>query len=207
MRTNGTESRVTPLILLLGAVLLLSSCRSLGGTEPEQSALVSAIGVDAADGGVRLSFEILMPQADGADGFRARVFSAVGTDAGAAYRNICAGLPREPVFAHCAVLVLGDGISDADGDALLRNASLPPEMQVVSAPDAGELLSLGSLSTPAAGYDLQAILARSPGRSCRVYELLAAGENWRAGLPRFLPAPEGYGRLVDLQTAETEVTE
>lgn len=194
--------------LLLLAVFPLVACRSVGGVrEPEQSALVSAVGVDADAGGVRLSLEVLMPQQEGGEGLRARVISATAADAETAYGRICAGLPREPVFAHCAVLVMGDGVSDDDGNALLRESMLPPEMQVVSAPDAWALLSLGSLSTPAAGYDLQAILARSPGISCRVYELLATGDGWRTALPRFLPAPAGCGRLVDLQSGDTEVTE
>ena len=68
-------------------------------------------------------------------------------------------------------------------------------MQVVTAPDAAELLALGGLSTPAMGYDLQAMLSGDRTVHCRVYEL-TEGNIDRAALPRFSPAPKGSGKTV-----------
>jgi len=63
------------------------------------------------------------------------------------------------------------------------------------APDAAALLALGGLSTPAMGYDLQAMLSGDRTVHCRVYEL-TEGNIDRATLPRFSPAPKGSGKTV-----------
>ena len=91
-------------------------------------------------------------------------------------------------------MVFGDSVSDAEFDALLSEHSLPPETQVVTAPDAAALLALGGVSTPAMGYDLQTMLAENREIRCRVYELAEQAD--RTSLPRFVPAPEGSGKTV-----------
>lgn len=187
-------------VLLLSLLLpLFASCRSACGEEPEQGALVSAVGIDPDPAGVCLTFEVLVPQ-EGA-GAAVHVLSATGETAQEAYATLTAGFPRVFLFGHCAVLVIGDGIPEDVAAGILAGETLPPEMQAVTAPQAHALLSLGGLSTPAAGYDLQAILARHSGLRCRIYELLADGRDRLSTdrLPRFVPAPEGSGRLVDLR--------
>lgn len=178
---------------------LLASCRSVRGEEPEQGALVAAVGADPDPAGVRLTFEVLVPR-EGA-GAEVRVLSAAGANAQEAYAALTADFPRGCLFGHCAVLVIGDGMPPDVVAGMLSDEALPPEMQAVTAPQARALLSLGGLSTPAAGYDLQAILARHSGLRCRIYELMAGGKDGISPdrLPRFVPAPEGSGRLIDLQ--------
>ncbi len=190
-------------VCLLLAVCLLApafcGCRSIRGQEPEQGALVTAVGVDRDASGVRLTLETLIPLEG--KGVEVRVLRAAGGSAGEAFAALTAGFPRALLFGHCAVLVLGDGLRAEELDVLLSAEALPPEMQAVTAPQADALLSLGGLSTPAVGYDLQAILAGTPGTRCRVYELLSGGMGavLPEALPRFVPAAEGSGRLVDLQ--------
>lgn len=175
------------------AVLLLASCRDFRGQEPERGALVAAIGADADGDGIRLSLEVLVPR-EGDEAER-RVLSAAGPTAAEAYAAALSGFPRAPLFGHCAVMVFGDGIPDDMLAALLSEQTLPPEMQAVTAPNAAELLRLGELSTPAVGYDLQAILSRNRQVNCRIYELSAETVD-RSALPRFSPAPDGSGKPI-----------
>lgn len=182
------------------AALFLASCRDFRGQEPERGALVAAIGADADGDGIRLSLEVLVPR-EGDEAER-RVLSAAGPTAAEAYAAALSGFPRAPLFGHCAVMVFGDGISDDTLAALLSEQTLPPEMQTlppemqaVTAPNAAELLRLGELSTPAVGYDLQAILSRNRQVHCRIYELSAETVD-RSALPRFSPAPDGSGKPI-----------
>lgn len=175
------------------AALFLASCRDFRGQEPERGALVAAIGVDADEDGIRLSLEVLVPR-EGDEAER-RVLSAAGPTASEAYAAALSGFPRAPLFGHCAVMVFGDGIPDDMLAALLSEQTLPPEMQAVTAPNAAELLRLGELSTPAVGYDLQAILSRNRQVHCRIYELSAETVD-RSALPRFSPAPDGSGKPI-----------
>lgn len=180
------------------AVMALTACRTQRIHEPEQAAVVAAVGVD-----VTMAEEIcvtveLLIAVDGADGTERRLLSAMADKADSAYQNLLSGLPRAVLFGHCAVLVLGDGASDALLEELLQDPTLPPEMQVVTAPNAGALLSCQGISTPAMGYDIQEILSGERNVHCRVYELLAGGEcvSMRS-LPHFFPAPPESGRLVE----------
>ena len=177
---KNSPRRVAALLCVCTAALSLFSCRGLRGQEPEQGALVAAIGIDAEEAGVRISLEVLVPREG---------------DEAEAYGAVLSGFPRAPLFGHCAVMVFGDGVSDAALADLLSEDSLPPEMQVVTAPDAAALLALGGLSTPAMGYDLQAMLSGDRTVHCRVYEL-TEGNIDRAALPRFSPAPKGSGKTV-----------
>ena len=146
---KNSPRRVAALLCVCTAALSLFSCRGLRGQEPEQGALVAAIGIDAEEAGVRISLEVLVPR-EGDEAERL-VLEAVGATASEAYGAALSGFPRAPLFGHCAVMVFGDGVSDAALADLLSEDSLPPEMQVVTAPDAAALLALGGLSTPAAG--------------------------------------------------------
>lgn len=190
---KNSPRRVAALLCVCTAALSLFSCRGLRGQEPEQGALVAAIGIDAEEAGVRISLEVLVPR-EGDEAERL-VLEAVGATASEAYGATLSGFPRAPLFGHCAVMVFGDGVSDAALADLLSENSLPPEMQVVTAPDAAALLALGGLSTPAMGYDLQAMLSGERTVHCRVYEL-TEGNIDRAALPRFSPAPKGSGKTV-----------
>lgn len=191
MKGNGLRHLAGTLCACLAAFSLLS-CRGLRRQEPEQGALVAAIGADADGEGIRISLEVLIPR-EGNDAER-RVLGASGATAAEAYGAALSGFPRAPLFGHCAVMVFGDSVSDAEFDALLSEHSLPPETQVVTAPDAAALLALGGVSTPAMGYDLQTMLAENREIRCRVYELAEQAD--RTSLPRFVPAPEGSGKTV-----------
>ena len=180
------------LFLLLPLCLLLASCRA-GATEPEQLYLVSAVGFDRTEDGLRVVTEVPLTRENEADKMEVRVFEGTGTTLADAMDDLRSGLGKKLFFGHCAVAVIGDRVS---GDTLravldfLTDGEIPLSVTVVSAPDARELLARGSLSAPAAGYEIPDILRlrmREGGISvrCRVYEIAAQGSVF--SLPRFLP--------------------
>lgn len=186
------------LAALCMAVVPLVACRAQRVREPEQAAVVAAVGVDVAEhGAVCVTVEVLIV-VEGTDGIERRLLSAKADDVASAYQSLLSGLPRAVLFGHCAVLVLGDGATDVLLSKLLQDPTLPPEMQVVTAPNAGTLLACEGISTPAMGYDIQAILGGERDVHCRVYELLADGKRVSMRtLPHFFPAPKESGRLVE----------
>lgn len=192
------KNRIRQAALLLSACACLSlfcACRGLRGQEPEQGALVAAIGVDTTGDAMQVSLEVLVPR-DGAETDR-QILQGFGATVNDAYRNALSGFPRAPLFGHCAVLILGDGLPDDAIGTILAEASLPPEMQAVTAPNASALLQTDSLSTPAVGYDLQAILAGHRDIHCRIYELSAQTDAvGRKFLPRFVPSADGGGNTL-----------
>lgn len=195
MRTVGKRAWALTALLCL-SLCLLCGCRTVGGREPEQGALVAAVGVDAVGTQVRVSLEVLLVSEG--EGVERRVLSAVGADARLAYAAVTEGFVRELLFGHCAVLVLGDGITDETATAFLSDASLPPELQVVTAEDAHALLSVEALAMPAVGYELQAILSRCAAKNCRVFELTAdpSVHLSRSALPRASLADTASGRSI-----------
>lgn len=189
------------LALLLLLPMIFCSCRNTGRSEPEQVCLVSAIGFDGEeDGRLRLSVEVPLTRESEAEGMETKLFEGTGKNVPDAMRQITAGLAKELLFSHCALMVLGEGLTREQIQAAFDFAStgefLPLAAQVVAAPDAGELLRGGSLSTPAAGYDIPGILkqeSRILGLDirCGIYELRANASSYAPTvLPYFIPAGE-----------------
>ncbi|MBQ3639603.1 MAG: hypothetical protein II955_03695 [Clostridia bacterium] len=176
--------------------LLFASC-GMNTTEPEQLYLVSAIGFDAAEEGVCVVAEVPLTRETEADKMDVCVFQGVGQNIPDALDQMKKGLGKRLFFGHCALAVLGDGMeADRLRAALdfLADEEIPLSITVVSAPNARELLARGSLSAPAAGYEIPDILrlqTREAGLflQCRYYEIAARGSDFT--IPRFEPnAPE-----------------
>lgn len=196
-------------IAVLFLCLLLTGC-SFGGEEPEQVYLASAAGFDAdPSGGVILSVEVPLTRENEADRMEVCVFAGKGTTPDEAMEDLLCGLDKNLLFGHCAVLVLGDGLNAGQRAAIFSFAEktirLPLFAVVISAPDASALLSRGSLTASAAGYEIPDTLRlRSggigEGLTCRFYEVLSDPDSLT--LPRFLPSDEFHAeadRLVGVR--------
>lgn len=179
-------------LLLILMTCSLASC-GMRATEPEQLYLVSAVGFDAIDEGVRVVAEVPLTRETEADKMDVCVFEGVGNDIPDAIAQMKKGLGKRLFFGHCALAVLGDGVEEARLRSVLDFLSeekIPLSVTVISAPSARELLARGSLSAPAAGYEIPDILrlqTREMGLSlqCRYYEVAARGSDFT--LPRFEP--------------------
>ena len=181
---------------LLSAVLILPSLSACRAVEPEEVYLISALGFDRVEDGVRLVAEVPLTRENEADQMEVRLFEGSGKSIPSALEDMKSGLARQLEFGHCALAVLGEGIEEETLDWVLKCLSewqVPLSATVVFSPDARALLGRGSLSAPAVGYELPDILrliSKSRGVSfrCRVYEVASSGGDFQ--IPRFLPNGE-----------------
>ncbi len=187
-------------ILLLLSLLpcLLSACSpfAMGRSEPEQIYSVSAVGFDAVGEQIRVSLELPSVGDGKSGGATAEVVAADGESVTEALSRIEAGLGRELQFGHCGLMVLGEGMSRAQTEAVFSFAatgdSLPLATEVMATPVAEELLRAGVPSFLATGYGLPSVwhLEReSLGLDIRseIYALCAdSTPNRRIVIPYFL---------------------
>ena len=185
------------LLLLPVIVLLFASCRSFPSHEPEQVYLISAFGFDARNGRLRVCAEVPLTRENEADKMEVRLFEGVGDSPRDALRKIETGLSKELLFGHCALVILGDGLTSEQHIEILQFLATGKTVPV-SAPDAHDLLGSGSLSAPAAGYEIPGILrgqmdSMGMDPCCRLYEISASPAGSVVAYPRFLPANEETG--------------
>ena len=178
------------LLWILPLCLMLSACGA-HTTEPEQLYLVSAIGFDRMDAGIRVVAEVPLTRENEADKMEVCVFAGEGATIPNALQQMKRGLGKELFFGHCALAVLGDGVEEDWLNSVLDflNAEdVPLSVTVISAPDAQKLLARGSVAASAAGYEIPDILRlqiRESGLSlqCRLYEIETRKTDFV--LPRF----------------------
>lgn len=184
--------------------LFLFGCRAV---EPEEVYLVSAVGFDKIDDRVRFCIEVPLTRESETDRMELRIFEGEGESVGEALCNLKNGLARQLELGHCALVVLGEGIEGERLATVLQSVTelqIPLSVTVVSSPKARELLSQGSLSAPAAGYEIPDILqlleaGQKEPFKCRLYEIAAANGNFE--IPQFLPegqAAAGVDRYTGL---------
>lgn len=187
------KKRFFLLLFLCLVCLSVAGCRAV---EPEEVYLISALGFDRTESGVRVSAEVPLTRENEADQMEVRVFEGTGKTLPSALEAMKAGLAKRLEFGHCALIVLGDGMEESRLDEILESLSgwqVPLSATVVFSPGAGELLKKGSLSAPAVGYEIPDILRliseeRGVSFRCRVYEVASAKGNFK--IPRFLPNGE-----------------
>lgn len=180
-------------VWLLAAVLIVPFFSGCHAVEPEEVYLISALGFDRVDSGVRLVAEVPLTRESEADKMEVRIFEGTGKSIPSALEDMKSGLAKQLEFGHCALAVLGEGIEGELLDAVIECLSgrrVPLSATVIFSPDARELLKKGSLSAPAVGYEIPDILRliskeREILFRCRVYEVASAGGNFQ--IPRFLP--------------------
>ncbi len=188
--------RVIAVLMTAALAFALSSCGIRRVSEPEDVYLVSALGFDRDADGLSLCAEVPLTRENEADKMEVRCFRGRGETPEQALLDLRAGLAKELIFGQCALVVLGDGLTPVDRQTATDFAGytvkVPLSVPVISAPQAFELLENGSLSAPAAGYDIPEILRRQSklyelDLRCRLYEILAQTDGKQA-LPHFLPA-------------------
>ena len=193
MKTSKRRGLCVSLTLLLSLSLLMTSCGKQ--TEPEQVYLVSAVGFDRAEEGIRVTVEVPVMGESKDSESKTMVLTETGKSITDALRTMGAGLSRSLLFSHCALAVLGETLSKEQLQAVFDFAgdgdSLPLAAGVVTAADAGALLEGGSLSAPAVGYEIPEILEQERYKTgvdirCSVYELRAVSSpDSPIPLPRF----------------------
>ena len=188
--------------LALASVLLggLTSCKGRGA-EPEQSYLVSAMGFDSSENGICVTIEIPVIRESNSVQASTIVFSEAAPSVGEALVRMQREVPRDLVFSHCALVVLGEDLSREQMEEIFAFAEggerLPLAAEVVRGVNAEKLLRAGSLSAPAVGYEIPELLACERKRMgvdmrCSLYELHAtASPDSPVAIPRMEVVPVG----------------
>lgn len=207
--------RTVALSLVCLLLLPAATACGIGGNEPEQVYLASAIGADAdPEGGILLSIEVPLTRENEADHMVVRVFGGRGVTPEKALQDVLIGLDKQLLFGHCAVLALGETLSEEQREAVFafseETVGLPLSAVVISTPSAAELLAHGSLTASAAGYEIPNTLRlrakQDPGVAvCHFYEVLANPAEQT--LPRFCPSDDFHAqadRLIGVRAADGE---
>ena len=191
---SKTCTRLLGVLALIGVLLwLLTSCKGRGA-EPEQSYLVSAMGFDSSELGICVTIEIPVIREGNSEDAKTIVFSETAPSVEEALARMQREVPRDLVFSHCALVVLGEGLSRGQMQEIFAFAEsgerLPLAAEVVRSVNAEELLRAGSLSAPAVGYEIPELLACERERMgvdmrCSLYELHAtASPDSPVAIPR-----------------------
>ncbi len=191
-------------ILTIG--LCLCSCSRY--TEPEQVYLVSAMGFDGGEEGIRVTVEI--PMIGGSESTQQKTlrFTQTGEDVRQALHLMEAGLSRELIFSHCALAALGETLSKEQMQEIFDFAGtgegIPLAAEAVVCGDAEKLLGVDGISGIAMGYEIHQILERERQRTgaempCGIFELRGmASPDTPIALPRFEVVEKKEGESVRL---------
>lgn len=146
-------------LILLSFLLCLSSCAPLRA-EPERISVVSAIGFDGG-AQLRVFLEIALAEGESGEGLQIAVLTGEGNDVKEALRSVSLGSQKQLEFSHCALLVLGDSLTEAQLEEVFRFAGMgeqiPLEASVVSAAEAKALLTKEETGV-AVGYGVPQLL-------------------------------------------------
>ena len=193
MRRNKKFGMRIGVCFITLCALLLCSCRY--HTEPEQIYPVSAMGFDCAEEGIRVTVEIAAAEGGEHSRTEAVCFSQTGESVEQALKSMADGLPRAMIFSHCALAVLGDGLTKEQMQEIFAFAGvengLPLAAELVVGANAEALLRSERLSLAAAGYEIPEILERERSRRgaelpCQLYRLRAVfSPDLPISLPRF----------------------
>ncbi len=110
--------RMISLVLLSAvSVFILPSCDK-AGTELADLMIIQGIGIDASDGGYKVTVEILnneqsgSPSGDSSSDNKTKIYTAEGDSVAAALRTLITKSGNQPLFAHNRVIVIGEGAAN-----------------------------------------------------------------------------------------------
>ena len=107
-----------PVYILLSFLMLLSLTGCWSKRELTDIAIVSALGIDLAEDGYRVSVQVINPgeiaAKQGGNGLGISVFTAEGKSIAEAVRKLTTVSPRIPYLAHLRVVILGEEVAKTD---------------------------------------------------------------------------------------------
>ena len=189
------------LSILILLCLFLCGCSQLY-FEPEQTVLISAIGIDSAANGLLLTVEAVDTWApDAGLEYSKKTFESFGSDCKSAFLSLQKSLGNKLTADHCATVVKGENISRAllyETLLYLSTAeALSQNTKIVSTENANEMLKLKSRTGQAVGYDAVKILNMQNDKDlflgCNFYSVLGALEKEKPlNLPFFKTQNNSY---------------
>lgn len=188
-------------ILSLVLCLVLCGCTQLY-TEPEQTIIISAIGIDTLNGSLLLTVETVDTSTpDGGLEYSKKVFEAAGKNCESAFLRLQKSLGNKLSAEHCVLIVAGESAEKEllyDTLLYLRNTkNLSQNAKLVSVESANRLLKLKSKTGQAVGYDAVKILNMQESMGavlkCNLYSVLSDLQNKeKLRLPAFEIQGDSY---------------
>ena len=125
--------------------------------------LVSAIGIDKAESGVLVSLEaVVVNSQDSEQDIKPRVFEGRGENVETAFKEASLKTAKSFDLSHCAIIVLGQNISDKITeevyDFCFKNSELTVSVGFVSSENANTLLNQKPISDITVGYEIATML-------------------------------------------------
>ena len=164
--------------------------------EPEQTVIISAIGIDPAESGILLTLETVDTSSpEGGLEYSKKILSAREKDCESAFLSLQKSLGNRLSSEHCALVIKGEGLSEEllyETLIYLRDEqNLSQNTKIVSNENGGKMLQLKSRTGQAVGYDAVKILNMQEKKSdllkCNLYSVLSA---LHSGSPLTLPVFE-----------------
>ena len=151
--------------LMLFILLLLGGCRTKNSDyeEPEKRLYVSALGFDRQRGKIKVTAEtISISENTSADQYSIKRYSGEGSSVEAAVFDIKKDLVPAPNFSHCAVLLVGENITEDWFRQMVEycfwDKELTQSVQLVATENAENLLSRGKESGRPLGFSISELM-------------------------------------------------
>lgn len=147
--------------IMLIVIILLTCCGCWNLVEINNTAIVTALGVDLQENGqirFAIQLETALPKKEGAVKIKNLVLTSEGRTITEAARNITLYLPRIPLWPHTSSLVIGENLARNDtaliADFFMRNRNVRMDSDMLIA-DNLPLEELFSVNDPLTGCSLR----------------------------------------------------
>lgn len=180
------------MLILILLLTFLCGCNRLY-YEPEQTIIISAIGIDPAESGILLTLETVDTSTpEGGLEYSKKILKTSQKDCKSAFLSLQKSLGNRLSAEHCALVIKGEALSDKllyETLIYLRDEqNLSQNTKIVSNENGGKMLQLKSRTGQAVGYDAVKILNMQESKSdllkCNLYSVLSA---LHGGAPLTLP--------------------
>lgn len=196
--------RLCLIITVLSLSASLGACRGLGSNiKNDRCFMVSALGFETDGFLIKVTSElIIINSEDPETPPQAKTFSAKSSTVTGALEDISARLSRPMLLEHCGIIAIGDRMNEKRFseicDYCFAENRITLSAYMISTPDPQKLLSGGSESSAAVGYDIMSIIEQQNSASrlntnSRFFEVESARENGESSflLPHFIKENDG----------------
>ena len=151
--------KIMPLLLCL---VFLTSCNKTGYTEIESRAIISSIGVDKTTNGIAVTMEVVNTK-NPEELAENQIITKEGKDFLSAVSNISSSLSKNLFYSHCAVVALGENLTQQDVQSIFKFIFSGNEftllLKVIATKNAKELLNVTPQSEAVLGYEIMSALS------------------------------------------------
>ena len=154
--------------------LFLCGCKS-SYSEPEQTVLISAIGIDKTDNDTFITLEIIDTQSGGLE-YSTKTFQQQAKNVELAFSELQKSVGNKLFAEHCVIVIKGESLSDFEFlnclVYLCEAQNVSQNTKIAETENANVLLKTKSRTGQAVGFDMVKILNLQNCGECDVYQVL-----------------------------------